>query len=213
MFNAHLRSSKTDVDPSFKLTDYSNPSIYSDRFVNGRDKKIQALAQKTVGKRQNLNEIIRSLYDFALGYLTYGRPTEGLYTYKQAMEERTTDCGGFSTFLMSLLQSQGIPTRLVSGFIIKDNVKTKLLSSFDICDLNFDILLMHAWFEAQLPDKTWLPMDSSIEWRRKHGLTKRQGGFGFIPADRLVTSFGEDFSIKPNNKTYKIDLLQNPVYL
>ncbi len=129
------------------------------------------------------------------------------------MGERITDCGGYSTFLMSLLQSAGIPTRLVSGFIIKDNLYTKLLSGFELGTWNFELLFMHAWLEAQLPDKSWFPMDPAVEWRRLHGLTTRAGGFGFIPADRLVISYGHNFSIKLKDKTYRIDLLQKPIFI
>ncbi|GIW63360.1 MAG: hypothetical protein KatS3mg091_162 [Patescibacteria group bacterium] len=63
--------------------------------------------------------------------------------------------------------------------------------------------MMHAWLETQLPNKVWFPMDPSLEWKRKKGLTKRQGGFGYIPADRLVVSFGCDFDIKIGGKIIK----------
>lgn len=71
---------------------------------------------------------------------------------------------------------------------------------------------MHAWPEALLPDGSWFPFDPSLEWRRGTGQTKRQGGFGYIPDDRLVVSYGQDFTIKYKGKPIRLDILQNPIY-
>ncbi len=196
-----------------KTTSDNNLFLKSNRFINGRDEKIKKLSKKIIRNGKNTQKNVFELYHFTLDYLTYGKPTEGLYSYQQAMGERVTDCGGFSTFLASLLQAVHIPSRLVVGFLIKENLYAKLFSRFDFCVLNFEFLSMHAWLEVLLPNHFWFPLDPSIEWRRKKGLTKREGGFGFVPADRLVTSFGQDFEIKVNDRMYRVDLLQNPVYL
>lgn len=157
--------------------------------------------------------IIRKQYDFTLDYLTYGNPIDGLHSYKQAMSERITDCGGFSTYLAHLLHNQNITSRLVVGFLLKQNFLSKILDTLDSRLLTLDSLSMHAWLEAKLPDGSWFPLDSSIEWRRKNNLTKREGGFGYLPADRLVTSFGQDFKLNINGRIYQVDILQKPVYL
>jgi len=215
-FHIELKEINTNFSERLTLENYiqlPNPLPTPDRFINGQDQKIISFARKTVEQENNLSLVVRRLYDFTLDFLSYGRPTDGLYTYRQAMEERITDCGGFLTFLASLLQSIGIPSRLVVGFLIKEDFFTHLLSRFDICTLSFDLLSMHAWLEILLPDSTWFPLDPSIEWRRTKGLTKRKGGFGYIPADRLATSFGQNFEIQIEAKKYKIDLLQKPIYL
>jgi len=208
---------KFSINPSFTLSSYQKtkiPKIYltPNRFINGKDPKIKSLAKKVLGQEINFLKVVKKLYDFTLDYLTYGKPIDGLYPYSQALNEKITDCGGFSTFLTSLLQSQNIPSRLVVGFIIKKNLFIDFLSTFNFCLLTFDFLLIHAWLEVLLPDGGFFPLDPSIEWRRKKGKTQRQGGFGFIPADRLVTSYGCDFELNINGKNYKIDLLQKPIY-
>jgi len=111
-----------------------------------------------------------------------------------------TDCGGFSTFLASLLQTVNIPSRLVVGFLIKKDWVSRILT-FNFSLLTFNFLKIHAWLEVMLPNKSWFPIDASTS------------KFGQIPANRLVTSFGCDFNIKINNSNYQIDLLQKPVYL
>ncbi len=199
------------INKNYKLSDYQKIKISSNRFINGQDKKIKQITKEIVGKEKNLQKIIKKLYLFTLNYLSYGKPISGLYSYKQAMEERITDCGGFSTFLISLLNAAGIPSRLVVGYIINTGFLHNLFFKYLI--LNTKYLLIHAWLEVLLPDNSWFPLDPAIDWRRGRGLTKRQGGFGIIPADRLVTSFGCDFNIKVNNKNFAIDLLQKPIYL
>jgi len=206
-------SLKSLINPSLTLESYQKtkiPKIYltPNRFINGDDPKIKSLAKKIIGKEKNLLKVVKNLYNFTLDYLSYGKPIDGLYPYRQALKEKTTDCGGFSTFLASLLQSQKIPTRLVVGFLIKKNFIKDFLNTLHVILYTFHDLLMHAWLEILLPDGNFFPLDSSIDWRRKKRLTKRQGGFGFIPNDRLVTSYGCDFDLKIEGKNYKIELLQ-----
>jgi transglutaminase-like putative cysteine protease len=220
---------KSSINPKFTLSSYQKtkiPKVYltPNRFINGKDEKIKSLAKKILGQETNLLTVVKKLYDFTLEYLTYGKPIDELYPYSQALNEKITDCGGFSTFLASLLQSQNIPSRLVVGFLIKRRSFLKEILSIvnlpklifkfkklEVRWLTLDDLLIHAWLEILLPDDSFFPLDPSIEWRRKKGKTQRQGGFGFIPADRLVTSYGCDFDLNINGKNYKIDLLQKPL--
>jgi len=219
---------KSSINPKFTLSSYQKtkiPKVYltPNQFINGKDEKIKSLAKKILGQETNLLTVVKKLYDFTLEYLTYGKPIDGLYPYSQALNEKITDCGGFSTFLASLLQSKNIPSRLVVGFLIKRRSFLKEIISIvnlpklifkfkklEVRWLTLDDLLMHAWLEILLPDGGFFPLDPSIEWRRKKGKTQRQGGFGFIPADRLVVSYGCDFELKIKGKNYKIELLQKP---
>lgn len=189
-------------------------SLKNNKKIQIKFKSSSKVYSPKIDKRfSDLLEIIRKEYCHTLDYLTYGNPIDGLHSYKQALDEKITDCGGFSTYLAWRLKSKNILSRLVVGFLVKENLYTKLFSNFDFCGLNFEFLSMHAWLEVLLPNKIWVPLDPSIEWRRNKGLTKREGGLGYIPADRLVTSFGQNFKLKIENKIYQFDLLQKPIYL
>ena len=214
IFNCQPKEIRQIISSQFSLKDYSlkHCHLKKSRFINGSDLQVLKLSEMIIKKEKDLNRIIYKIFNFVLEYLSYGKPIKGLHSYKQALTERVTDCGGFSTFMASLMQSIGIPCRLVAGFLLRENFHTKLLSILKF-HLNFDFLVMHAWLEILLPDKSWFPLDASMEWRRIKGLTKRQGGYGYIPADRLVLSFGDDFSVDIKNKTYCIDILQHPIYL
>lgn len=201
--------------PKFYLEDYSPKLLayYSfllkpNRFTNGKAKEISVIIRDWK-EEKNLRIQIKKAYSFVQENLIYGKPTVGLYSFQQALKERITDCGGFSTLLISLLQGLGVPCRLVIGFILKKK-RSIFLRFFP---LSFNSFLMHAWAEILLPDGCWFPLDPAMEWRRNHGLTKREGGFGIIPPDRLVVSFGQDFKIKIKRKIYQIDLLQYPIII
>jgi len=211
-------SLKSSLNQKFFLSSYKKtkiPQIYlkPNQFINGKDQKIKSIAKKILGQETSLLKVVKRLYDFTLAYLIYGKPINGLYSYSQALNEKITDCGGFSTFLASLLQSQNIPSRLVVGFIIKKNIIKYLLIKLQLTSYGLQDLFMHAWLEVLLPDGSFFPLDPSIEWKRKKGKTQRQGGFGFIPADRLVTSYGCDFELKVYEEVHKIDLLQKPIII
>lgn len=186
--------------------------LIPDRFVNGNDPLIKKIIREYRIQNIDIRTVFTRINNFILEYLTYGKPTEGLYPYSQAIEERITDCGGFSTLMLSLLQSLKIPARLVVGYIINENFISRILSNSKFFILNSKFLLMHAWPEALLPDGTWFPFDPALEWKRAKGQTKRLGGFGYIPGDRLVVSYGQDFTINHGKKPIRLDNLQNPIY-
>lgn len=201
-----------EIHPSWTLSDYNIKKNLYNRFIDGSNKQIQKQIKNIINDEKSVLVIANKLYQHTLKYLTYGNSILGLYSCSQVLNNRATDCGGFSTYLLSLFQSIGIPGRLVVGFVIKKSVHSKILSLMDQ-PLNFNSLSMHAWIEIQLPDSAWFPIDPAMEWRRTRGLTKRLGGFGAIPDDRLVISYGEDFLINIDGKKFIIDIIQHPIYL
>jgi len=210
-FKAILKSRKIDLNNiRSSFNDQQKKLVKENKYVNGKDAKIREIANPI--RNNNITQVIKDSYEFVIAYLNYGNPQEGLYTYKQALEEKVTDCGGFSTLLAAILNANAIPTRLVIGFLLKKDLLTKIFYTGRF-NLTFKNLLMHAWVEALLPDSTWFPMDPSIDWKRRKGLTSREGGFGYIPNDRLITSFGEDFKLNVDGKNYEIPILQNPLRL
>jgi hypothetical protein len=196
---------------NFSLDDYRSQLLSKyeflfkpNRFINGYSSEVKKIALHWQ-KEKNLKKIIISVNNYVKNNLIYGNPINGLYSFSQALKNKKVDCGGFSTLAVSLFQALKIPSRLVVGFLLKKVSPLNL-----IFPLNFTSFQMHAWLEVLLPNGNWLPLDPALEWRRERGLTRRKGGLGFIPADRLVTSFGCDFKIKVKDKIYRVDLLQNP---
>lgn len=209
IINKSINEQWTCSSYSYLFLQKNSQYLTSNKFIDGNAPEIIRIINTLIGKETHLLIIVQKIFNYVLQHLSYGKPIDGLYSYKQAIGEKVTDCGGFSTLLLSLFQSLNIPGRLVVGYVIKQNTLTdviKRIPRYTLRDLN-----IHAWAEIMLPNGEWFPLDPSIEWQRTHGLTKRRGGFGFIPDDRLVVSFGQDFDISIQKKTYHVDLLQKPV--
>lgn len=212
-FSTQPISIQKEIYSSWTLSDYNIKKISHNRFIDGGNRQIQKQTKNILNDEKSVLVIAKKLYQHTLKYLTYGDPILGLYSYSQVLQNQITDCGGFSTYLLSLFQSIGIPGRLVVGFIIKKSLHSKMLSLINLKPFNFDSLSMHVWIEIQLPDESWFPIDPVMEWKRVRGLTKRLGGFGVIPHDRLVISYGEDFKVNIDRKKFIIDIIQHPIYL
>lgn len=201
---------------SFSLVDYQKKInreklsflTQTNRFIHPQHPKIRPLAKKIVGQEKNLFQITKKIYLFVLDYLIYDNPIEGLYSDLESLDKKKVDCGGFSTLIISLLNSLYIPARLVVGFLVKKSPLKSFLEKFHFSYFSFQDLIIHAWLEILLPDNSWFPIDPSIEWRRNHGLSKREGGFGIIPSDRLVITYGCDLKYKTEKESYNLDIIQ-----
>jgi hypothetical protein len=180
-----------------------------DQYINYTDVKMQTLAKDWTAGEKDLKQIVFLLYEKTLNYLTYGQPIKGLNPYSQALKDQLTDCGGFSTFLVTLLQTQGLSSRLAVGYLFKDSWWQKVKKRFDI-QLQWSDLQMHAWLEIETADSQWLALDPAIDWRYRHGLSKRFAAFANVPADRLLLSYGHNHHLKYLNENYSWPILQHP---
>lgn len=168
--------------------------LQSNRFVSGKDERIKKITRDSIGSEKNIAKIIARLNAYAVSRLSYGNPIEGLYSFSDALEKEKVDCGGFDTFLVSLLIAAGIPARVVSGFFA-----------------GYAENSMHAWVEALLPDGTWFPLDPSMEKLSAEGKTKKSGKFGFVGSDRVALSMGCDIPIAIDGAEDRVAILQNPL--
>lgn len=189
----------------------SNYNFTNDDFVNANDTKMRDLAKtwlKHIDKK-NTNAVVQTLYEKTLDFLSYGNPIPGLYTYREALDTKVTDCGGFSTFLMTLLQTENIPARLVVGYLYKLGGSYQFKETIGFTK-HFADISMHAWLEVLEENGNWFPLDPSVDWKRRHNQTSREGGFGIISADRLVVSFRRNHIISLHGKKYQFPILQHP---
>lgn len=208
-FQHEARAIKTNWS-SVELKKNENIGLFTkDQYINYFDQDIKNLADDWKDGEKDLKKIVFLLYAKTLDYLTYGKPIKGLHPYSQALKERITDCGGFATFLATLLQGQGLLTHLAVGYVLKNNFLQKVKKEFALRH-NWTDLAMHAWLEIQTADGQWLPLDPATDWRFRHGLSKRFVSFVDLPADRLLISYGHNHYLEYFNKSYSWPILQHP---
>ncbi len=189
-----------DEVSNFGLQDYKNNDLNvfcaANNFVSGEDPQIKKMALKIVGSEKNVLIIAKRINDFVISYLEYKSPILDLYTYKEALDKRQVDCGGFDTFFVSLCLAVGIPARVVCGFLA-----------------GYGLNHMHAWAEFMLPSGEWIPVDPSMEQLFSLRKTKKSGRFGYVGSDRVIFSYGCDIPVVVDGAVVKLPILQNPVVL
>lgn len=195
---SYLKNTKN----SFTFDDYKiSPELQRqflspNKYIGTDDPEIKKIAL-TLKKDNDVIKTVKNINQFVIDYLDYKNPILGLYSYREALEKKTVDCGGFDTFFVSLCQALGIPARVVCGFLAGYKKNT-----------------MHAWAEWMLPNGEWLTADQSIEQLYARGECKKSSKLGFCGSDRIIFSFGCDMVIKiPNSNIdteFRIDILQNP---
>jgi len=195
---------------SIKLKKSKNKNdFYQDQYVNHLDQEMKTLADNWKNGEKYLKRITVLFYKKTLEYLSYGQAIEGLHPYSQALKEKVTDCGGFATFLLTLLQTQGLVGRLAVGYLIKDTYLQKLKKQLKL-SYRWSDLVMHAWLEIQTTDGDWFPLDPAVDWRYRHGKSRRFADFTHLPADRLLISYGHNHHLTYFNQKYHWPILQYP---
>lgn len=162
-------------------------------FIDSQDERIMALASDIRGDGDDVVMTAKAIYKYVITRLDYKNPILGLYTSRQAFEQKEVDCGGFSSLFVAMSIACGIPARIVSGFLA--GYKTNS---------------MHAWAEFMLPDGRWIPIDAAIEQEFSRGKTRVSGKFGFVGSDRVVFSHGCEIPVMIRGKKVFLDILQNP---
>jgi hypothetical protein len=183
--------------------------FYRDQYVNAFDPKMQELATKWQNQENDPKKICEIFYEKTLEYLSYGRAIKGLHPYSQAFQERVTDCGGFATFLLTLLETQGIVGRLAVGYLLKNNYQQKIKNIFNLT-YHWSDLTMHAWLELQTAGGSWIPLDPAVDWRYRNGQSQRFAAFANLPADRLLISYGHNHQLTYFDQEHYWPILQHP---
>ncbi len=189
--NSEIRETLTTADYT---SDEAKKYLTDNHFIASGDPKIKDAAQSILSTQKTVAGIIRACNEYVMLVLKYGNPIPGLYSAADALTKLQVDCGGYDTLLISLLIACGVPARIVSGFW-----------------LGYPQNDMHAWVAILLPDGSWIPADPSVEQLVRLGRSKKIGKLGEVGSDRLVTSFGCDFTLDLGGEKIQTDILQNPI--
>lgn len=182
--------------PDLKLkpvTSEDKQFVAPNAFITPSDPHIKNQAEKIYTEGDTFKTLSKKINEHVKN-LSYGEPITGLYSAIDAVTLPQVDCGGFSSYFMSLAIALGIPAKILLGFTAgyqKNN--------------------MHAWLELKAPDGEWLPFDPSMEKLFDEGRGWQSGRAGFVGSDRIVFSTGCDLKLPlyENGPIVNIDILQN----
>ncbi len=134
------------VDPAkIESYDYSS-DIYKEytipsEKIESDDPAISGLAKEIVGKETNPYKKAGLIYDFVTRHITYEKQDHELGA-KYAYLSGKGDCTEFATLFAAMCRSQGIPVRLVDGYLCEPNTTAG-----------------HIWTEFYIPPYGWVPAD------------------------------------------------------
>lgn len=160
----------------------------------GVSERVAALAAEVIGDEQSaaagarrLERYLRREYDYTLDFLGAGgaRPVEDFL-----FRHRRGHCEYFASAMVLMLRSQGIPSRLVTGFL---GAEYNPLENYYIVRQSN----RHAWVEAYLPADGWQVFDPTPPDGRPQSA---RGGLGLMFSqaydylvfrwDRYVLTYG-----------------------
>ncbi|NUN08167.1 MAG: transglutaminase domain-containing protein [Ignavibacteriaceae bacterium] len=180
-FSGHLYNLRANINSLLRLSDYDTVSTDLFYFYTKSEPSLEQspeiilLAHEASGGNQNLNDALRSLFDWVRNKMKYIYPPEKRGVLA-AIEKYEGDCGQYSALFITLCRALGIPARQQSGFAISDG--------------KFGY---HVWSEVYIPGTGWVPMDTTVP-----------DGFCTIKNTQLVASVGMNIPLKhlPTWSTY-----------
>ncbi|MFA5558680.1 MAG: transglutaminase domain-containing protein [Methanofastidiosum sp.] len=172
-FTTPIDSSKVEpYDYSSSLyTEYTKPS----QRVESDDPAITSMAKEVVGNETNPYKKADLIYGWVVKNITYEIQEQELGA-KYAFYNRKGDCTEFATLFVAMCRSQGIPARLVHGYLY-----------------GLDNSVGHMWAEIYILPYGWIPADPTGDHT-----TKSRFFFGRLGSNVLILSKG-NVGMAPNN--------------
>ncbi|NMC57834.1 MAG: hypothetical protein GYA51_00340 [Candidatus Methanofastidiosa archaeon] len=150
--------------------EYTKPS----NKIESDDPEISKLAKDIVGNETNPYKKAALIYDFVIRHITYEKQKHELGA-KYAYYTGKGDCTEFATLFAAMCRSEGIPVRLVEGYL---------------CDS--DTRAGHIWTELYIPPYGWIPADPTGDDK-----TNARFFFGRLGTNVLILSKG-NVKIEPD---------------
>ncbi len=148
-FSVQPKALKYPLPPTMRLP--SNPLNYypeelhkwlkPSRKIQSNNSEVRRILAKVRGFNRDLLTVNRKLFEFVRDEVAY-RTEIGSKDTLATIEELSADCGGQARLFVALSRAAGIPSRLVGGIILKDEIKKET----------------HVWAENYLNGQ-WIPFD------------------------------------------------------
>ncbi|WP_409291190.1 DUF4129 domain-containing transglutaminase family protein [Peribacillus sp. SCS-37] len=151
-------SGNGETDSQLNATDFS---IYT-QLPSTVPERVRALAAEIVKGKQNRFDQVKAIEDyfdreeFVYDQKNVPYPEENQdYTDQFLFETKVGYCDNYSTSMVVLLRSLGIPSRWVKGYSDGDFIKSEDSQSiYEITNNN-----AHSWVEVYFPNSGWVPFE------------------------------------------------------
>lgn len=136
---SNAKALNKNITPEKDLTQYLKPEPY----IESDDPLIKSTAAKIQGS--NEEETVKNIYHFVNKNLEY-KIVPGLFGAKRALTDKSGKCSEFAALTVALCRAEGIPARVISGNMAKE-----------------DKLNKHSWVEVYFKEFGWVNFDPTIK--------------------------------------------------
>ena len=133
-------AAEPNKQPLVSAENFLSPEAY----IESSDPQIQKMAARL--KRRTPQDSARAIYDYVLNHLNYAGYIQSPQGALWALKNRRGDCTEYAQLVTALARAQGIPARVVSGFVVAGNATLKAEN-------------LHNWAELYI-DEAWQIVDA-----------------------------------------------------
>lgn len=159
-------------------------ALQADRLVT-LSPRVRDLARRITWGQRTVEGKAQAIYDWLVNTMVYDKTTPGwgLGDTERACDVQKGNCTDFHSLFMSLARSEGVPTRFVIGFPLKEEASGTIPG-------------YHCWAEFWLDGAGWVPVDASDASKATDPL-RRAYLFGNLDANRIQFTVGRDLRLDP----------------
>jgi transglutaminase-like putative cysteine protease len=161
-----------NFDPGQCTGDLPDESNQPELHIESNNPQIVSLADELTTPDSTACEQVRAFYDHLGNDLVYSFNGED-WGAQAALGKMGADCTEYSSLLIALSRSRGIPARYVEGLLfLEENISTLARQE-------------HAWVEVFFPGVGWAPIDPTLG---RSPLTREQHFARYSPNHIIVTN-------------------------
>ena len=172
IYNVALQSRNWSIPMDLSLNDYNkSDSIYEfytspQPYYEINDTEVQTLASSITHNSTNIKKILESVYLFVEDSMNYTAMDEVL-SLKEIIGNYQGDCSEFSTLMVGLLRTAGIPARKVLGISLIEGSLSEPIPKYDMRPgdqwsyslESENVIPGHAWVQYYVPYLGWVSAD------------------------------------------------------
>lgn len=132
----------------------------AERYIEADDVDIRMLANEL--KRTTVRDTVRAIFDWVRSNLRYAGYVADDLGALYALKERRGDCTEYAYLVVALARANGIPARMVGGYVTDNNIALRAEAYHNWAEVFFD----GAWRLVDAQKENWLsPAQQYIAFR------------------------------------------------
>ena len=154
------------------IGDLPNEYNQAELNIESNNPQIISLAEQLAAPNQTVCEQVRSFYDYTGSSLVYSYNGNN-WGAQAALGKMGADCTEYSSLLIALSRTKGVPARYVEGLLYLEESDSAAARQ------------EHAWVELFFPGSGWVPVDPTLG---RSSLTREQHFAHYTPNHIIVSN-------------------------